>query len=206
MTPGGDLALIDAGGANLGSVRYALERLGARPRLVRDADALGSPTRIILPGVGAAAPSMQLLRTRGLADALRASTVPLLGVCVGMQLLFEASAEGEVECLGLLPGRVEAIAGGPGLRVPHMGWNTLHHRAASPLLAGIDEGAYAYFVHSFAVPVTPATAPVVLAETTHGAPFAAVVGQGHRFGAQFHPERSSAVGLRLLQNFLDLPA
>ena len=206
MIPGGDLALIDAGGANLGSVRYALERLGARPRLVRDADALGSPTRILLPGVGAAAPSMQLLRERGLDVALRASTVPLLGVCVGMQLLFESSAEGDVACLGLFPGRVERIAPAPGLRVPHMGWNTLHHRVPSPLLAGIDEGAYAYFVHSFAVPITDATAPLVLAETQHGRAFAAVVGQGHRFGAQFHPERSSAVGLRLLHNFLELPA
>lgn len=203
---GGDLALIDAGGANLGSVMYALRRIGAAPRLVRDADALGTPERIILPGVGAAAPSMALLRARGLDAALRASEAPLLGVCVGLQLLFEGSEEGDVDCLGLLPGRVRKLAGGPGLRIPHMGWNTLRFRApASPLLAGIDDGAHAYFVHSFAVPADEA-GDVVLADTDHGARFAAVVGQGRRFGAQFHPERSSATGLRLLDNFLKLPA
>jgi len=201
---GGDLALIDAGGANLGSVMYALRRIDAAPRLVRDASELGEPERVILPGVGAAAPSMALLRERGLDAALRASEAPLLGVCVGMQLLFEASDEGDVACLGLLPGRVRRLAGGPGLRIPHMGWNTLRMRAASPLLVGIDDGAHAYFVHSFAVPADEA-GDALLADTDHGARFAAVVGQGRRFGAQFHPERSSTTGLRLLDNFLKLP-
>lgn len=216
--PGGDLALIDAGGANLGSVRYALARIGAAPRLVRDADELGTPERIILPGVGAAAPSMALLRTRGLDVALRASVAPLLGVCVGMQLLFERSEEGDVECLGLLPGRVRRLPAAPGLRIPHMGWNTLRRRPglsgdAAALLDGIDDGAHAYFVHSFAhvidahaVDAEDASRDVVLADSEHGVRFAAVVGQGRRFGAQFHPERSSAVGLRLLSNFLSLPA
>ncbi len=216
--PGGDLALIDAGGANLGSVRYALARIGAAPRLVRDADELGTPERIILPGVGAAAPSMALLRTRGLDVALRASDAPLLGVCVGMQLLFERSEEGDVECLGLLPGRVRRLPAAPGLRIPHMGWNTLRRRPglsgdAAALLDGIDDGAHAYFVHSFAhvidahaVDAEDASRDVVLADSEHGVRFAAVVGQGRRFGAQFHPERSSAVGLRLLSNFLSLPA
>ena len=208
---GNDLVLIDAGGANLGSVRYALDRIGARPRLVRDADELGAPERIILPGVGAAAPSMALLRARGLDVALRASDAPLLGVCVGMQLLFEASEEGDVACLGLLKGRVRKLAGGPGLRVPHMGWNRLRKRddangATSPLLDGIDDGAHAYFVHSYAVLLDDETASCVLAESDHGQHFAAVVGSGKRYGAQFHPERSSAAGLRLLDNFLKLPA
>lgn len=221
--PGGDLALIDAGGANLGSVRYALARIGAAPRLVRDADELGTPERIILPGVGAAAPSMVLLRTRGLDVALRASDAPLLGVCVGMQLLFERSEEGDVECLGLLPGCVRRLPAARGLRIPHMGWNTLRRRPglsgdAATLLGGIDDGAHAYFVHSFAhvvdahavdahfVDAEDASRDVVLADSEHGVRFAAVVGQGRRFGAQFHPERSSAVGLRLLSNFLSLPA
>ncbi len=208
---GGDLALIDAGGANLGSVRYALNRIGAHPRLVRDADELGEPERIILPGVGAAAPSMALLRARGLYTALRNSQVPLLGVCVGMQLLFETSSEGDVDCLGLLKGRVSKLAGGPGLRVPHMGWNRLRKRTdangdTSPLLDGIDDGAHAYFVHSYAVLVDDDTDACVLAESDHGQRFAAVVGSGKRYGAQFHPERSSAAGLRLLDNFLKLPA
>jgi glutamine amidotransferase len=208
---GGDLALIDAGGANFGSVMTALGRVGAAPRLVRDADELGDPERIVLPGVGAAAPSMTLLRERGLDAALRASAAPLLGVCVGMQLLFESSEEGDVACLGLLPGRVRKLAGGPGLRVPHMGWNRLHRRehldaAAAALLDGIDEGEHVYFVHSYAVPVDATEPDLVLADCDHGARFAAVVGRGRRFGAQFHPERSSAAGLRLLDNFLKLPA
>ncbi len=208
---GNDLALIDAGGANLGSVRYALNRIGANPRLVRDADELGEPERIILPGVGAAAPSMALLRARGLDAALRKSQAPLLGVCVGMQLLFETSSEGDVDCLGLLKGRVSKLAGGPGLRVPHMGWNRLRKRTdangdTSPLLDGIDDGAHAYFVHSYAVLVDDATDACVLADSDHGQRFAAVVGSGNRYGAQFHPERSSAAGLRLLDNFLMLPA
>ncbi len=208
---GGDLALIDAGGANLGSVMYALRRIGAAPRLVRDADELGEPERIILPGVGAAAPSMALLRARGLDTALRNSQVPLLGVFVGMQLLFETSSEGDVDCLGLLKGRVSKLAGGPGLRVPHMGWNRLRKRVdangdTSPLLDGIDDGAHTYFVHSYAVLVDDDTDACVLAESDHGQRFAAVVGSGKRYGAQFHPERSSAAGLRLLDNFLKLPA
>jgi glutamine amidotransferase len=206
---GGDLALIDAGGANLGSVMVALGRIGAAPRLVRDAAELGDPERIILPGVGAAAPSMALLRERGLDVALRASDAPLLGVCVGMQLLFESSEEGEVACLGLLPGRVQRLAGGPGLRIPHMGWNRLRLRpdaADSPLLTGIDEGDYAYFVHSYALPADGAGGDCILAETEHGVRFAAIIGSGRRYGAQFHPERSSALGLRLLDNFLKLPA
>jgi imidazole glycerol-phosphate synthase subunit HisH len=206
---GNDLVLIDAGGANLGSVRYALSRIGAQPRLVRDAEELGEPERIILPGVGAAAPSMALLRARGLDVALRASKVPLLGVCVGMQLLFESSEEGDVDCLGLLKGRVRKLAGGPGLRVPHMGWNQLRkrvdaHGATSPLLDGIDDGAHTYFVHSYAVLIDDDTDACVLAESDHGQRFAAVVGSGKRYGAQFHPERSSAAGLRLLHNFLTL--
>ena len=128
----GDVALIDAGGANLGSVRYALERLGATPRIVRDADGLRGARRVLLPGVGAAPPAMDLLRERGLDDALRALQVPLLGVCLGMQLLFDASEEGDVVCLGLLPGRVRKLYPACGTRVPHMGWNSLEPtRAAS---------------------------------------------------------------------------
>lgn len=206
VSAGDDLALIDAGGANLGSVRYALARLGVQPRLVRDAGELGEPARVILPGVGAAGAAMRLLRERGLADALRASEAPLLGICLGMQLLFDSSEEGEVECLGLIPGRVVRMSGGPGLRVPHMGWNRLAFRVrtddASPLLDGIDDGAHAYFVHGYAVPMLDCT----VAASTHGQPFSAVVAQGRRYGMQFHPERSSQVGLRLLENFLKVPA
>ncbi|WP_147652075.1 imidazole glycerol phosphate synthase subunit HisH [Vulcaniibacterium gelatinicum] len=196
------VALIDAGGANLGSVRYALERLGVVPRIVRDADELGLPARVILPGVGAAPQAMRLLRERGLDVALRALEVPLLGICLGMQLLFERSEEGEVECLGLLPGKVRRLAPQPGLRVPHMGWNRLRPLRVDPLLDGIPADAHAYFVHGYAVPVTGDC----LAASEHGTAFAAMVRRGRLCGAQFHPERSSDVGARLLRNFLALEA
>lgn len=216
----GDVALIDAGGANLGSVRNALARVGALPRLVRDADELGQPERIILPGVGAASTAMRLLRERGLDIPLRASERPLLGICVGMQLLFERSDEGDVECLGIVPGRVEKLRGATGVRVPHMGWNRLRIRrdasvAHSRLLDGIDDGAFAYFVHSYAAIAAAnkgaingngASDACVLAYAEHGQRFAAVVAKDNRYGVQFHPERSSAIGRRLLANFLRLPA
>lgn len=192
------VAVIDAGGANFGSVCHALERLGARPDIVRDADGLRDAARIVLPGVGAAAPAMALLRERGFVAALPVTRVPLLGICLGMQLLFDASDEGDVDCLGLLPGRVRKLRGGPGLRVPHMGWNTLEHMQASPLLDGIEGDASAYFVHGYAAPVTDDC----IAACTHGERFAAMVQRGHVAGAQFHPERSSAAGARLLANFL----
>lgn len=193
-----DIAVIDAGGANFGSVCYALERLGARPRIVRDANGLADAPRVLLPGVGAAVPAMALLRQRGFIETLPALQVPLLGICLGMQLLFEASDEGDVACLGLLPGRVRKLSGGAGLRVPHMGWNTLEQVASSPLLAGIDAGERAYFVHGYAAPVTSDC----IAACSHGKRFAAVVARGRVAGAQFHPERSSATGARLLANFL----
>lgn len=196
-----DVALIDAGGANLGSVRYALERLGVDARVVRSGAELAGAERVILPGVGAAGPGMQALHAGGFVAPLRALAVPLLGVCLGMQLLFEASAEGEVEGLGLLPGRVEKLAPAPGLRWPHMGWNALDHLAQDPLLDGIDAGDHAYFVHGYAVPVGPDT----LATSTHGARFSSLVRRGLALGAQFHPERSAQTGARLLDNFLRWP-
>lgn len=193
-----DVAVIDAGGANFGSVCYALERLGARPRIVRDADGLRGMPRVLLPGVGASAPAMALLRERGFADVLPRLEVPLLGICLGMQLLFEGSEEGEVACLGLLPGRVRKLQGGPGQRVPHMGWNTLEPCVDSPLLEGIASGSHAYFVHGYAAPVTGDC----IAACAHGERFAAMVARGRIAGAQFHPERSASVGARLLANFL----
>lgn len=192
------LALVDAGGANLGSVRYALERLGVAASIVRDADGLRDAERIILPGVGAAAPAMDLLRERGLVEPLRTTRLPLLGICLGMQLLFESSDEGDVDCLGLLPGRVRELRGSPGLRVPHMGWNGLERVRDSALLDGVADGASTYFVHGYAAPVTADC----IAACTHGERFAAMVQRGNVAGAQFHPERSATVGARLLSNFL----
>ncbi len=192
------VALIDAGGANLGSVRYALERLGAAPRIVRDAEELADADRIVLPGVGAAAPAMTALRERGFDTALRSSAVPVLGICLGMQLLYESSDEGDTACLGAIPGRVRKMSPNPGVRVPHMGWNALSDIVADPLLEGIGEGDSAYFVHSYAAPVDAAA----LAIAVHGDRFAAIVRRGLYCGAQFHPERSAGCGAKLLRNFL----
>lgn len=192
------VVMIDAGGSNIGSVQYALQRLGVEAPLTRDPDTIRCAERVILPGVGAAAPAMQRLREAGLVDLVRELTQPLLGVCVGMQILFERSEEGEVECLGLLDGVVRKLPASPGVRIPHMGWNQLEHDGREPLLDGIAEGAHAYFVHSYGV----AASRDAVATCTHGQPFVAVARRGNVAGAQFHPERSAAVGARLLENFL----
>jgi imidazole glycerol-phosphate synthase subunit HisH len=193
------LAVIDSGVANIGSVCYALERLGVQPELVRSAAELEQAERAILPGVGAAGAAMARLRELGLIDAIRAYPRPLFGVCLGMQLLFERSAEGGVDGLGLVPARVEKLVESAGVRIPHMGWNRLQRRIDSPLLEGISEGDQVYFVHSFAAPVGEYT----LASSTHGMPFSAIVRRGNVAGAQFHPERSAKVGARLIKNFLE---
>ncbi|AZR22680.1 imidazole glycerol phosphate synthase subunit HisH [Xanthomonas vasicola] len=195
-----DVALIDAGGANLGSVRYALERLGVEARVVRDAAGLQGAQRVILPGVGAAPEAMSRLRAQGLVEPLRELQVPLIGICLGMQLLFEHSEEGDVECLGLLSGIVRHMTPALGIRVPHMGWNQLVTMRESALLAGLLERASAYFVHGYAAPVTPDT----VAACDHGGLFTAVVQNGLRCGAQFHPERSADTGARILRNFLEM--
>lgn len=192
------VALIDSGGANIGSVRHALARLGAEVAFTSDVETIRAADRVILPGVGAAAPAMAKLRATGLVEAIRALERPLLGICLGMQLLFESSDEGEVECLGLLSGRVAKMQAGEGVRVPHMGWNRLEPTRPSALLDGLPDGALAYFVHSYAAPV----GADCVAACMHGTRFAAVVQRGRVAGAQFHPERSATVGARLLDNFL----
>lgn len=192
------VGLIDAGGANLGSVRYALERLGVAVRMVREPAGLEGASRVILPGVGAAAEGMRRLHAQGLVQPLRELQVPLLGICLGMQLLFERSEEGGAECLGLLPGVVRRLHPAVGVRVPHMGWNKLLALRESPLLDGVTPGSSAYFVHSYAAPVTSDT----VAACHHGGLFTAVVQRGRLCGAQFHPERSAGPGARILRNFI----
>jgi len=195
-----DVAIVDAGGANLGSVVYALERLGARPRITCDPDIIGVSPRVLLPGVGAAHVAMARLHAAGLVEALRSLTQPVLGICLGMQLLFEHSDEGDTPCLGVIPGRVTRLAPAAGIRVPHMGWNALELRTPdAPLLRGIHDGNQTYFVHSYAAPVGEHT----LASCTHASRFSAVVQRGNFAGAQFHPERSAEVGAALLRNFLE---
>lgn len=196
------VGLVDAGGANLGSVRYALERLQVDVQMVRAPADLAGLERVILPGVGAAAEGMKRLHAQGLVQPLRELQVPLMGICLGMQLLFERSEEGDVECLGLLPGIIRRLHPGVGVRVPHMGWNKLLALRESPLLAGVPLGSSAYFVHSYAAPVTSDT----VAACHHGGLFTAVVQRGRLCGAQFHPERSAGPGARILQNFLEIAA
>ncbi len=194
-----EVALIDAGGANLGSVRYALERLGANVRVVRDAEGLVGAQRVILPGVGAAAPGMQRLHAQGLVEPLRRLEVPVMGICLGMQLLFERSEETGVDALGLIPGTVRKLVPACGIRVPHMGWNRLLALRPSLLLQGVPDRSSAYFVHSYAAPLNAHT----VAACDHGGLFTAVIEQGRYFGAQFHPERSGDTGSLMLRNFLE---
>lgn len=197
------LVVVNSGGANLGSIMIALRRLGIQPPLVDDAASIQSAGRILLPGVGAAGPIMHRLRAFGLIDALRSVRVPLLGICVGMQVLYERSEENATLGLGLLSGAVRRLRGRDGIRVPHMGWNTLEPASgnawSSPMLDGINPGDYAYFVHSYVAPV----GQDCLATVEHGERFAALVQSGHVVGAQFHPERSAQTGARLLSNFLE---
>lgn len=193
------LAVIDSGVANIGSVCYALERLGVQPQLVRSAAELEQAERAILPGVGAAGAAMARLRELDLVDAISAYPRPLFGVCLGMQLLFSRSAEGNVEGLGLIDAQVDKLREATGVRIPHMGWNRLQRRVDSPLLDGINQGDQVYFVHSYAAPVGDYT----LAASTHGQAFSAIVRRDNVAGAQFHPERSAKVGAQLLKNFLE---
>jgi len=194
------LAIIDSGGANIASLQFAVERLGLPSDLTTDPAKLREATHVILPGVGAAADCMGRLNNAGLVETIRSLRQPLLGICVGMQLLFESSEEGNVPCMGILPGRVRRFATRADLPVPHMGWNQLEFRASSPLLDDIHEGDHVYFVHSYAVPVSDLT----VATASYGEPFTAIVQRGNVYGAQFHPERSAKIGAQLLQNFLRL--
>jgi glutamine amidotransferase len=197
-----DVVVIENGGGNVASVRFALDRLGVQAELTHDATRIRRASHVILPGVGAARDAMARLAAAGLPGLIPTLTQPVLGICLGMQLLFDASAEGDTRCLGILPGRAERFADAPERPVPHMGWNQLERRADSPLLDGIADGDYAYFVHSYALPVGDYT----VASCRYGAPFSAVVARGNFHGAQFHPERSSRTGARLLANFLALPS
>lgn len=193
-----DAVIIDSGGANLASLQFALERLGARAHVTSDVKAITTAPRVILPGVGAAADAMQRLHHHGLAKVLPTLTQPVLGICLGMQLLFRHSEEGSTDCLGILPETVRRLQPAPGLPVPHMGWNQLAPVREDPILEGIAANDYVYFVHSYAV----AACDITLATSDYGMPVSAVVRRENFWGAQFHPERSGATGARVLANFL----
>ena len=193
------VAIIDSGAANVGSVVYALERLGYRPSVTRSAHVIATASRVIFPGVGAAGVAMRRLRERELDGLLPTLTQPVLGVCLGMQLLFCDTEEDATQCLGIIPGQVRRIPSAPGLRVPHMGWAPLTPSTDNILTSDIHPGSYAYFVHSFAAP--PARETVSLCH--HGIDFSAVVAQDNFYGTQFHPERSAKVGSLILRNFME---
>jgi glutamine amidotransferase len=197
-----EVVIVASGGANIASLQFALERLHVTSAVSADPERIRAASHVILPGVGAAADAMARLQRAGLSTLLPTLRQPVLGICLGMQLLFEASDEGHTQCLGIIPGRVTRFTDSIDMPVPHMGWNTVEATRESPLLAGLGSDAYAYFVHSFAVPVSEAT----VASAHYGVSFSACVQWGNFFGAQFHPERSAAVGARILQNFLSVPS
>jgi glutamine amidotransferase len=224
------VAIVDSGGANIASLRYALDRLGASSELTTDPGRLRRAERVILPGVGHASDAMARLRTLGLDSAIRELTQPVLGICLGMQLLFRASEEGgdatggenQTECLGVIAATVRRMQGDRERPIPHMGWNRLEFpaealpagttapppgagllpidRAGATLLDGLENGVHMYFVHGYAAPVGPWTR----ATACYGEAFSAVVAERNFVGTQFHPERSAAGGHRLLENFLRL--
>jgi imidazole glycerol-phosphate synthase subunit HisH len=191
------LAVVDSGGANIASVLHALRRLGVEPEFTSDVETIRKADRVLLPGVGAAGRAMEVLQGHGLVDVIRELQQPVLGICLGMQLLFESSAEDDAQLLGLIPARLRRLPQSPGLRVPHMGWNSIQATQSDTFSDSLS-GDWFYFVHSYAAPVGTWT----LATAEHGATFSAIVRQGNFYGAQFHPERSAAAGARLLQNFL----
>ena len=197
----GSVTVVRLGVGNTASMMFALERLGADARLSSDPAEIAAAERLILPGVGAAAPAMGRIEALGLAETLRGFERPLLGVCLGQQLLYETSEEGDARSLGLIPGAVRAMVPSADRPVPHMGWNSLKIERDDALLDGVEDGAFVYFVHGYACEIGPAT----LASTDYGAPFSSMVRKANAWGCQFHPERSSETGARILQNFLRLP-
>jgi glutamine amidotransferase len=203
-----DVAIIDSGGANLASLVYALQRLGAKAVVSDDAAVIQAAPRVLLPGVGSAGNAMARLRAKGLHKVIPQLTQPLLGICLGMQLLFDHSDEGDgpadggagTQCLGIIAGKVARMTATTQLPVPHMGWNQLAVQQDDPLLTGIGSEAWFYFVHSYCAAPGPST----LAQTVYGAPFTSICSLRNFRGVQFHPERSAGPGARLLANFLTL--
>lgn len=197
------VAIVHLGAGNTASVQFALERLGAEVVVTADPTVIAEAERVVLPGVGAAGYAMARMAELGLTEIIKAFDRPLLGLCLGQQLLFERSEEnGGATMLGFIPGEVRRLNLRPDLPVPHMGWTRLDNLKDDPILEGVAEGSYAYFVHSFVCPDTDAT----IACADYGTEVPAIVRTGNRWGCQFHPERSAEAGARILQNFLSLSA
>ena len=193
-----DPVMIGCCGANLASLKFAFARLGHEIEVSDDPSRLKAASHVVLPGVGAARDAMQRLASAGLDDVVPRLEVPVLGICLGMQLLFRHSDEEDADCLGVIDANVERLPEIPGLPIPEIGWNQVLFDQPSTLTAGIGTGAYAYFVHSYAAPIGPYTR----GETEYGTRFSSIVEQANFFGTQFHPERSSAAGARILENFM----
>jgi imidazole glycerol-phosphate synthase subunit HisH len=195
-----DVVIIDGGGANLASLRFAFERLGAHASVSQDAEEIRAAPRVVLPGVGSAGDAMQRLRSLQLDSLVPALRQPVLGICLGMQLLYSRSDEGDTTCLGILREDVRKMTPAPGKPVPHMGWNQLELLRGDELTANIEPLEHVYFVHSYGAPVGART----LATFEYGERYSAVVRERNFWGTQFHPERSGSAGARILRNFLKL--
>ena len=197
MTPK-SVAIIDGGGANIASLKFALARSGYDAQLTVDPQIIRTASHVILPGVGAAKDSMNRLRDADLLDLIPGLRQPVLGICLGMQLFFEGSEENDTHCLGIFKGTARIFEASPDLSVPHMGWNQIERTRDSDLLEGIPNGSHFYFVHSYALDMQADT----LAYSDYGQRFSAIVERDNFAATQFHPERSGEFGARLLQNFL----
>ena len=194
------IVIVNTGGANISSITNALDRLDLKWCISDNPDTLLKAQRLILPGVGAAKASMDKIQKAELVDCIRSLKQPTMGICLGMQLLFEYSDEGGVSCLSCIPGKVSEIPKDKGLVIPHMGWNQLNISHETPLLKDVTEGSYVYFVHSYQAPVNEYT----MATCEYGYKIPAVVQNGNFFGAQFHPEKSGLVGQQIIRNFAEI--
>lgn len=195
-----EVAIVDYGLGNLRSVLRGLERAGARAVITADAATIASADGIVLPGVGAFREGMEMLGGLKETVVAGAEMVPVLGICLGMQMLMDESEEHGLHAgLGLVPGRVRRFPSVPGYKVPHMGWNTIRVSHDDGLFAGLAGEHYVYFVHSFYAETTPEHA---LATTGYSVPFASAIRSGNAYGVQFHPEKSGAVGLTILENYI----
>ncbi len=193
------IAVIDYDTGNLRSVANALERLGAEFCVTDDHQIIRSADRVLLPGVGEAQSAMAKLSERGLVEVIRSLEQPVLGICIGVQLLCQYSEEGDTECMGIFDSRVKHFPSIEGHKVPHMGWNSIEN-LRSPLFEGVDEASFIYYVHSYA----PTLSPHTIATTTYGVEFSAALRRDNFYGTQFHPEKSGDVGSQILSNFLKI--
>lgn len=194
-----NVVILDTGCANLSSVKYAVERLGYQPTVTAEPELVLQSDKLFLPGVGTASAAMSNLQQRQLIELIKVCTQPILGICLGMQILAKHSAEGDVDTLGIIDQSIIKIPD-HGLPLPHMGWNRVYPQAGHHLFRDIADGAYFYFVHGYALPLCSAT----IAETSYGENFTAAVQKDNYFGVQFHPERSGSAGATLLKNFLEM--